>query len=60
MCRVEVINDGEEGKAFEMFSTNVSTEFPNIRADQTEMADGSKVTVMYLSKDDFVSPGKGS
>jgi hypothetical protein len=60
-CRVELANDanGEEVKLSD-FPMKISEELPNILVNQTKESDGSTTTVLYLSKDDLISPNSGS
>jgi hypothetical protein len=58
---VELANDanGEEVKLSD-FPMKISEELPNILVNQTKESDGSTTTVLYLSKDDLISPNSGS
>jgi hypothetical protein len=60
-CRVELANDanGEEVKLSD-FPMKISEELPNILVNQIKESDGSTTTVLYLSKDDLISPNSGS
>lgn len=60
MCRLELANDdNQEAPKISQFSMLIGEELPSVRVNQSEEADGTTTTVMYLSKDDDSPTDKG-